>query len=324
MHRSVTAAFVLLAAVLLASPALPQVVPFAELVQQLRAKPGDAALRERVVSEGAALRSKPAIPEEARAAFMQANAMVQAATDSTGQRLAIERYNTAINLAPWWGDAYFNRGLAQELVGDLEAAKTSYRLYLRSGPPEADARTAQDKIYGVEGRIALRSRPAPAPPPPQVTSPSPQQTMYPRAWVVRGWNGARQVPNSCVPGNFVGTCRMETIEVVGKVGRALSVTAPVGWCRPTPSPLVPPLVPGAQDGRVPPAPGWRYGYKFVSGSLPNGLRFGNGTDGAWGQIFGVPTQRGEQVVVLRMEMLGCEGLLTSDNRIQEIRFRIRR
>ena len=44
-------------------------VEFDQLVQQLQAKPGDGALRERIIKASQELKPAPAIPEEARRSF---------------------------------------------------------------------------------------------------------------------------------------------------------------------------------------------------------------------------------------------------------------
>src|SRR3954466_5699763 len=78
------------------------------MVQQLQANPWDSALRERIVQTARQLKPPPAIPEEARRQFVRGTTMAQAATDPSGQGLAIKAFEEALKLAPWWGDAWHN------------------------------------------------------------------------------------------------------------------------------------------------------------------------------------------------------------------------
>src|SRR5258708_1466570 len=81
---------------------------FDQLVQQVQAKPGDNGLRERVIKMAQELKPAPAISEEARRSFVQGNTFAKSAKDAAGQKLAIDAYNDALKLAPWWGEAYYN------------------------------------------------------------------------------------------------------------------------------------------------------------------------------------------------------------------------
>jgi tetratricopeptide (TPR) repeat protein len=140
------------------SLAQPATSGLANLVEQLAASPGDDALRRRVIETARDTRPSPSIPDAARRSFVQGVAIAQAATDPSGQQLAIDRFNDALRLAPWWGDAYYNRGVAQDLAGQYDAAKTSIQFYLLTRPSAQDAQQAQDRIYAIEGRQALAAR----------------------------------------------------------------------------------------------------------------------------------------------------------------------
>jgi tetratricopeptide (TPR) repeat protein len=129
--------------------------PLAALVERLQANPGDDALRRQVIERARDMRPAPTISEEARRAFVQGTSIARAAADAASQRLAVQSFETAVNLAPWWGDAYYNRAVAQDLAGDLASARASLQFYLLTNPPEHDAREAQDRIYSLEGRERL-------------------------------------------------------------------------------------------------------------------------------------------------------------------------
>jgi tetratricopeptide (TPR) repeat protein len=150
---------VLLIASSMASPAYGQTqAPLAALVERLQANPGDDALRRQTIEQARAMRPPPAIPAEARNSFIQGVTITQGATDATGQRLAIQRFNEALRLAPWWGDAYYNRGVAQDLAGEYSAAIASLQLYLLTGPSAQERQQAEDRIAAIQGRQALAAQ----------------------------------------------------------------------------------------------------------------------------------------------------------------------
>lgn len=135
-----------------------------QLVTQLQASPGDTALRERIIKLAQEIKPPPAVPEEARRAFVQGVTFAKTSTEASGQTLAIESFNEALRIAPWWGDAYYNRAIAQDLAGRLVDARDSIRLYLLTNPVAKDARDAQDRIYALEAKekLAIAAQNAPA------------------------------------------------------------------------------------------------------------------------------------------------------------------
>lgn len=128
---------------------------FDQLVQQLQAKPSDNGLRERVIKMSLELKPAPAIPEPARAAFFEAAGITKAATDPAQQKMAVKSYQDALKFAPWWGEAYYNLAVAQELAGQFEGAKATLKFYLLTQPGEKEAREAQDRIYALNGKIKV-------------------------------------------------------------------------------------------------------------------------------------------------------------------------
>lgn len=127
------------------------------MVQQLQANPSDTALRERIIQVARALKPAPAIPEAARESFVQGTTIAQSAKDAAGQALAVQRFEQAIRIAPWWGDAWYNLAVAQELAGQLDAARRSLQLYILTGLDAEEARKAQDRIYALEAKNELAS-----------------------------------------------------------------------------------------------------------------------------------------------------------------------
>lgn len=143
-----------------ASPALAQngSDPRAMLQQQisdLRQNADDVGLREQIIRAALALNPQPAIPEEARRHFVRATTIQKDARNEADAELAAREYREALLLAPWWGDAYFNLGVAAQTANLFDEAIRAFRLYLLTQPSPEDARDAQDRIYAVEARREL-------------------------------------------------------------------------------------------------------------------------------------------------------------------------
>jgi len=121
-----------------------------QLVEQLRNHPDDKALRERIVKAAREQKPAPVLPEEARRFFIRGNTALEDAQGQDGYLRAIRNYDEALKIAPWWGDAYRNLAKARDLAKDYSGAIDALGLYLLTGPAEADARQAQDRIYALE------------------------------------------------------------------------------------------------------------------------------------------------------------------------------
>jgi hypothetical protein len=189
------------------------------LVAQLQTNPSDDALRRRIIEQARTTRPAPQVPAEARDNFIQGIAITQAATDAGGQRLAVARFNDALRLAPWWGDAYYNRGIAQDLAGEHAAAIASLQFYLLTGPSAQDERETRDRISAIQGRQALAAQ----------NAVSEAQSREAAFW--RSIDGARYLchtegPVSDTRGRVIGVLRTDTTFEVS--GRALSRTLRVG------------------------------------------------------------------------------------------------
>jgi tetratricopeptide (TPR) repeat protein len=129
-----------------------------QLVQQLQSKPDDNRLREQIIKLAITIKPPPAIPENARKSFIEGSTIAKAATDASGQAIAIASFKEALKIAPWWGDAYYNLAAAQELAGQLDNAEASLKLYILTGPSDKDSREAQDHVYALEGKKKLAAQ----------------------------------------------------------------------------------------------------------------------------------------------------------------------
>lgn len=124
-----------------------------QMVEQLQKTPYDTALREKIITFATSIKPAPAIPEEARRSFIIGEALFKQAKNLKPAYEAANAFWTAATLAPWWGNAYWNLAVAQQLAGQYASAKESLRLYLLTNPSPADRRTAQDRLYAIEADI---------------------------------------------------------------------------------------------------------------------------------------------------------------------------
>jgi tetratricopeptide (TPR) repeat protein len=126
-----------------------------QLTIQLQQIPNDNALRERIIKLAAEMKPVPAVPEEARRSFVEGVNIVKLAKDAGGQKLAIGSFTEALKIAPWWGDAYYNLGVAQELAEQYDKAEQAFTFYLLSNPDATEQREVQDRIYQLSAKRKL-------------------------------------------------------------------------------------------------------------------------------------------------------------------------
>jgi tetratricopeptide (TPR) repeat protein len=92
---------------------------------------------------------RPALPEVAREYMVQAETYFQQKDFAR----AIEAYGRLIGVAPWFAQAYFNRGLLEgEQQQQYRAAVADMQTYLKLAPNAEDARAAQDQIYAWQAK----------------------------------------------------------------------------------------------------------------------------------------------------------------------------
>lgn len=130
-----------------------------QMVQQLQQNSNDNNLREKIIKLVQELKPLPAIPEEARRSFIEGGTIVRNAKDRSQQMVAVNSFKKALDLAPWWADAYYNLALAQELAGQLGYAQQSLQLYMKASTDEKEKRNAQDRIYELDAKLKLNVDP---------------------------------------------------------------------------------------------------------------------------------------------------------------------
>ena len=103
----------------------------------------DKAAFQKVVADYRAAAVKPELPEDARRFKVQAEAAVREKRDDD----AIDLFDKALSIAPWWPEGHYNRALLLGEAGRKPEAIREMKKYLALEPNAPDARAAQDKIY---------------------------------------------------------------------------------------------------------------------------------------------------------------------------------
>ncbi|MDO8311600.1 MAG: hypothetical protein Q7T25_06650 [Sideroxyarcus sp.] len=123
-----------------------------QMVGQLQQRPNDNALREKIIKLAQELKPAQAVPEEARRSFVRGNTAFSEAQSQEDYARAVQRYEEALVIAPWWGDAYFNLAKALEQRQEYSRAIQTIKLFVLTGPAADDARKAQDYSYALEDK----------------------------------------------------------------------------------------------------------------------------------------------------------------------------
>lgn len=127
------------------------------LVKQLRDDRFADSLREDILRLAQQIQPPLAIPEEARQHFARGLSLVkQAATPKIAWEAA-SAFDRAIEVAPWWPDAYRNLAAAQELAGMYDESEKSLRFYVLTNPGEVEARNALNRISALEAKRTTRN-----------------------------------------------------------------------------------------------------------------------------------------------------------------------
>jgi tetratricopeptide (TPR) repeat protein len=92
---------------------------------------------------------KPAFPEDARKFKVQAEHAIR----EKRFKDAVDKYEDALKIAPWWSEGHFNRALVLAELQQFQEAVLEMQKYLLLVPDAPDARSAQDKIYEWGGDV---------------------------------------------------------------------------------------------------------------------------------------------------------------------------
>ena len=127
-----------------------------QLAAQLQKSPSDQALREKIIALAHEQKTPPELPDEAERRMARGAAAFKAAQSVADYKDAVEEFTQATLAAPWYGDAYFNLGLAEDKAEQYDAALRSLRLALLASP---GSKEIKDLMYQVEYRVDQANTP---------------------------------------------------------------------------------------------------------------------------------------------------------------------
>ncbi len=131
---------------------------FKEYVADFQKDFDNQDLREKIIALSVAMKPRPAIPESAQKPFYKGLTFMKEASDVSGYEMAIGAFGEALFIAPWWADAYYNLGKAQEAAGQYDAAAYSLQQYLLTKPKPEDAEDAKKTLYALEAKKELAQK----------------------------------------------------------------------------------------------------------------------------------------------------------------------
>jgi serine/threonine-protein phosphatase 6 regulatory ankyrin repeat subunit B len=123
---------------------------FAAYLDAFQKNPQSEFLRESILASVAAMQEPPAISGAAQDLFVLATKQIKDAATPAALDQPIVLLRKATDLAPWWGNAYYNLSRALEMRGQFDDALQQLKYYLELKPTEAEAREAQAHIVVIQ------------------------------------------------------------------------------------------------------------------------------------------------------------------------------
>lgn len=120
-----------------------------QMVERLQKNPSDMALREKIIRLAQEIKPAPAVPEEADRRMARGTAAMEGVKSVADYQGAAKEFEQATLSAPWYGDAYFNLGVAQDKAENYEAALRSLKFALLASPNDKEIKAL---IFKVEYR----------------------------------------------------------------------------------------------------------------------------------------------------------------------------
>jgi tetratricopeptide (TPR) repeat protein len=111
--------------------------------------PAQEAAFERAAQSYRNAKVKPQLPEEAVKYKVQAELAVQQKRFDD----AVDLYDQALGIAPWWPAGHYNRGLILGELQDYQGGIRALQKYLKLEPGASNARAVQLKIYQWESLV---------------------------------------------------------------------------------------------------------------------------------------------------------------------------
>ena len=103
-------------------------------------------LRVKIIKLAQKIQPSPELPEEAERYLARGEAAVEIAQDDQGFKLAADEFSSALQIAPWFADIYFNLGVVLDKAGNYDEAIGNLNFYLIAVPHDKDAKKLKYKI----------------------------------------------------------------------------------------------------------------------------------------------------------------------------------
>ena len=129
-----------------------------QLVGDLQKNPADSALREKIIKLAASMNPEPAIPDEADRHSARASAFAKMAKSNADYDTTISEYQQALQIAPWWGAAYYKMAVVLEATERFDEATRNLQLFLLSNPSKKNAGEAKERMYSIEAEKELAGK----------------------------------------------------------------------------------------------------------------------------------------------------------------------
>jgi len=123
---------------------------FAAYMSLFRQHPQDDSVREKILKIASLLPEAPTIPAEARQLFVTGTEGLKQASTPASLDLPVGLLRKAVEIAPWWGNAYYNLSRALEMQGKYDEAVQQLNYYLELKPAEADASEARAHLFVIQ------------------------------------------------------------------------------------------------------------------------------------------------------------------------------
>ncbi|MHB0995598.1 MAG: tetratricopeptide repeat protein [Elusimicrobiales bacterium] len=102
---------------------------FLRLLARVRENPEEVKAKEALLLFADRMDPKPPIPVEAKKFYVKAMALHLEAVNDTDFDKAVMSYERALEIAPWWGQCYYNMGMALDAGKRFREAEEALRLY---------------------------------------------------------------------------------------------------------------------------------------------------------------------------------------------------
>ncbi|HUN53954.1 MAG TPA: hypothetical protein VMU29_02230 [Smithella sp.] len=133
-----------------------------QYIADLRNKPDDIAVREKIIKYVQTMKPAPMIPEEAMRHMARGKAAFKDAKDVKDFSEAAEEFKEALLAAPWLAEGYYNLGIVQDKAGNYAEAMQNLQFYLMASIDAPDKSKVKELIYEIEFRkdkVAKESSP---------------------------------------------------------------------------------------------------------------------------------------------------------------------